>query len=386
MKPEEAHPIIMKIYQELLMRKPDQGGYINYFNALVHGGKSEEWMLNNVASSKERRDVIAREIVLKKIAEMKEKEKEEKKKRDEENRRKRRERKKAEAERKKRQEEERRRRTEEERRRREEIIGMMAEDKDEYQCDPEQVTIKQRELIIGGMTTIPSRINDLKVTIDSIKKQTIPISKLILTIPYALRRNGRTYDIPQWIQEDNFIHILRMDDFGPVCKLLGPLEYSRDPETLIITFDDDTIYSDDTVKNLINGYLVYPNAAFATSSLLFKIKDNTPQFKTQYIAGPTNILEGWGGALYKRSFFHKDMHDMLPNSYHCFFSDDLIISNYLKKHGVPLIKVKKPRSLGVRGISNVDALRTGANGLTYRTFNRYRLAVMELTYLKKLYL
>ena len=85
-------------------------------------------------------------------------------------------------------------------------------------------------------------------------------------------------------------------------------------------------------------------------------------------------------------FFKKDIHDMLPSSFHCFFSDDLIISNYLKKHKVPLFRVKRPRNLGVRGISNVDALRTGANGLTYKTFSRYRLAVLELRYLHKFYL
>lgn len=371
MKPEDAHSIIMKIYNELLNRKPDKGGYINYYNELVHNNKSEKWMWDNVGNSKERREIIARDKVLKKIAEMKKRE-------EADERKKRRERRKA--------EEERKRKAEEESKMREERINMMMEDKKEHQCDLNKIVTKKREMLIGGMTTIPSRINDLKETINSIKNQTVPISKLILTIPYALRRNGRTYDIPQWIEEDDFIHILRMDDFGPVCKLLGPLEYARDPNTMIITFDDDTIYSDDTVKNLMIGHMIYPNAAFASSSLQFRMIDGNPEFKTQYIAGPTRILEGWGGALYKRSFFRKDIHDMLPNSYHCFFSDDLIISNYLRKHRIPLIKVQRPKKLGVRGISNVDALRTGANGLTYRTFNRYRLAVMELRYLNKFYL
>lgn len=371
MKPEDAHSIIMKIYNELLNRKPDKGGYINYYNELVHNNKSEKWMWDNVGNSKERREIIARDKVLKKIAEMKKRE-------EADERKKRRERRKA--------EEERKRKAEEGSKMREERINMMMEDKKEHQCDLNKIVTKKREMLIGGMTTIPSRINDLKETINSIKNQTVPISKLILTIPYALRRNGRTYDIPQWIEEDDFIHILRMDDFGPVCKLLGPLEYARDPNTMIITFDDDTIYSDDTVKNLMIGHMIYPNAAFASSSLQFRMIDGNPEFKTQYIAGPTRILEGWGGALYKRSFFRKDIHDMLPNSYHCFFSDDLIISNYLRKHKISLIKVKRPKKLGVRGISNVDALRTGANGLTYRTFNRYRLAVMELRYLNKFYL
>jgi hypothetical protein len=242
------------------------------------------------------------------------------------------------------------------------------------------------KIIIGGMTTIPSRINDLKKTIDSIKQQTVKIDKLILTIPYELKRNKEKYEIPKWIEEDEFIHIIRMNDFGPVCKLLGALEYTKEPETIIITFDDDTIYSDDTVKNLIIGHLIKPNAAFATSSLQFRMIKGNPEFKTQYIAGPTRILEGWGGALYKRSFFSKDINEMLPNSYHCFFSDDLIISNYLRKKSVPLIKVRRPKKLEVRSISNIDALRTGANGLTYKTFNRYRLAVKELIYLNKFYL
>lgn len=386
MKPEEAHQIIMKIYKELLNRKPDKGGYISYYNALVNNNQSEEWMYKDVSNSKERRELIAREKVLKKVAEMKKKKEEEKKRKEADERKNRRARKKAKEEIQKKQEEERKKKQEEKKKMKQEIINMMREDKEEHQCDPNKLFVKKREVLIGGMTTIPSRINGLKETINSIKNQTVQISKLILTIPYALRRNGRTYDIPQWLEDDDFVHILRMDDFGPVCKLLGALEYARDPNTLIITFDDDTTYSNDTVKNLIIGHMLYPNAAFATSSLQFRIIDGNSHFKTQYVAGPTHILEGWGGALYKRSFFHKDIHDMLPNSYHCFFSDDLIISNYLRKHKVPLVKVQRPRHLGVRGISNVDALRTGANGLTYKTFNRYRLAVMELRYLHKFYL
>lgn len=356
MKPEEAHLIIMKIYKDLLNRKPDKRGYLNYLYKLINDNKTEEWMYNDVENSKERREIIARDKFLKRMEEIKIKKEEDERKKIRE--------------------------MEEKRKIKIENETMMMEDK--YYLN-NNIT-KKDEIIIGGMTTIPSRINDLKATINSIKNQIYPISKLILTIPYALKRNGQTYNIPKWIEDDDFIHILRMDDFGPVCKLLGPLEYSRNPNTIIITFDDDTIYSDDTVKNLMIGYMIYPNAAFATSSLQFRMIKGNPQFKTQYIPGPTRILEGWGGALYKRSFFNKDIHDMLPNSYHCFFSDDLIISNYLRKHNIPLIKVQRPKSLGVRDISNIDALRTGANGLTYRTFNRYRLAVMELRYLNKLYL
>lgn len=383
MKVNEAHNIIIKIYKELLGRNPDRGGYINYYNQLVYNNKTEEWMYNDVNNSAERKELLAREKVLKRLAEMKKRQEEERRIREEEEKKARRERERIEEEMRRM----RREREEDERITKEETINMMMEDKEEHRCDPNEIKIgKKKEILIGGMTTIPSRINDLKDTIDSIKSQKVPIDRLILTIPYALRRNGRTYDIPKWIEEDEFIHILRMDDFGPVCKLLGPLEYTKDPNSIIITFDDDTIYSDDTVKNLMIGHMIYPNAAFASSSLQFRLAEGNPEFKTQYVAGPTKILEGWGGALYKRSFFHKDIHDMLPNSYHCFFSDDLIISNYLRKHKVPLIKVKRPKHLGVRGISNVDALRTGANGLTYRTFNRYRLAVMELRYLNKFYL
>lgn len=344
MNSNKAHAIIIKLYRELLEREPDQGGYISYYNHLTKYGKDESWVRNNIFNSKERKILLRRKNLTNKNPKLLKK-KEEKKKIDIEKRKK----------------------------EEEEATKMWKEKIDNIN-------------IVGGMTTIPSRINLLKDTIKSIKEQSFKISKLVLTIPHSLKRNGEKYNIPEWIEEDPFIHIHRMDDFGPVCKILGAIEYVKDPETFITTFDDDIIYSDDTIKNLITGYLMFPGAAYACSGLKMTFIKDKPHFKTQRIAGPTNILEGWAGALYQRKFFKNDVHQMLPTSFHCFFSDDLIISNYLRKHKVPLFQVKRPRAIRVRNVSGIDPLFAGANGLTYRTFKRYSLGVLELRFLKKFYL
>ena len=36
MKLKEAHLIIIKIYNDLLNRKPDRNGYVNYLNELIY--------------------------------------------------------------------------------------------------------------------------------------------------------------------------------------------------------------------------------------------------------------------------------------------------------------------------------------------------------------
>lgn len=347
MNPNKAHTIIVKLYHELLEREPDQGGYISYYNHLTKNSRDESWIRNSIANSKERQNLLRR----KQLQQLVKKTPEQLKK-----------------------EEEKRKKDEEQRKKEEEEAAKRWKEK------IDNITV------VGGMTTIPSRINLLQDTIKSIKEQSFKISKLVLTIPHKLRRNGATYEIPKWIEDDPFIHIHRMDDFGPVCKILGAIEYVKDPETFIATFDDDIIYSDDTMKNLITGYLMFPGAAYACSGLKIAFTADTPHFRTQRNAGPTNILEGWAGALYQRKFFKNDVHQMLPTSFHCFFSDDLIISNYLRKHKVPLFQVKRPRAIRVRNVSGIDPLFAGANGLTYRTFKRYSLGVLELRFLKKFYL
>ena len=242
--------------------------------------------------------------------------------------------------------------------------------------------------IIGSMTTIPKRLLEIKETIDSLKNQTVKLSKLILAIPHKLSRTGEEYVIPQELFEDPFIHIHRCNDNGPITKLLGALEVITDPNTVFITFDDDIRYPPDTIQNLLTGYLVNENAVYCASAVLFKyLRDESsrgnPQFQKivftqQQNSGPTQILEGWGGTLYRRSFFNNaDLKFLLPTSKHCFLSDDLMISNYLAKNKIPIIKLKRPK-LHVRGTAQYNALFKGADGMSLTTFPRYELAIEEL--------
>jgi len=236
------------------------------------------------------------------------------------------------------------------------------------------------------MTTIPKRLLEIKETIDSIKNQTIKLTKLILAIPHKFQRTGEEYVIPPELLEDPFIHIHRCNDSGPITKLIGALECISDPNTVFITFDDDIKYPPNAVQNLLTGYFVNENAVYCASGVNFRyLKDERGNISTNQIifneqeeTGPTKILEGWGGVIYRRSFFkNEDIKFLIPTSKHCFLSDDLMISNYLAKHNIPIIKLKK-HQLHVRKIAHYNALFTGADGISLRTFPRYQLAVDEL--------
>ncbi|KAJ3301547.1 hypothetical protein HDU76_005721, partial [Blyttiomyces sp. JEL0837] len=47
--------------------------------------------------------------------------------------------------------------------------------------------------------------------------------------------------------------VQRTADYGPATKLLGALEVEKDPETIIITVDDDCDYHHDMVLLLTDG-------------------------------------------------------------------------------------------------------------------------------------
>ena len=193
-----------------------------------------------------------------------------------------------------------------------------------------QFSKKDERLILVSLTTSPSRLLKLKKVINSIKKQTLLPSKIILNLPDKFGRTNEEYLIPEWIENDNFIYINRCsEDYGPITKIFPTLFLSNNPETMIISIDDDIEYSNKLVEEFVKHSLCY-DVVFSTSNFNF-IKNGIIDSSRRHF-GYYNIVEGYGGIIYKRKFFQNDFFDYfnyIKKNRDCFFSDDLIISNYL---------------------------------------------------------
>tara|TARA_B100000795_G_scaffold221952_1_gene176745 strand:+ start:209 stop:940 length:732 start_codon:yes stop_codon:yes gene_type:complete len=91
------------------------------------------------------------------------------------------------------------------------------------------------------LTTIPSRLKNLRVTIDSINNQTLKPHKIFLNIPKEYKRFPNTYikekDLENIKKIEN-IEVIRCNDFGPSTKLMGSLDKIRKYDCVIIVDDD----------------------------------------------------------------------------------------------------------------------------------------------------
>ena len=210
--------------------------------------------------------------------------------------------------------------------------------------------------VVATLTTLPGRYDSLLNTLKSLHAQTIKLDAIYLTLPHKARRLNKIYDEPG-DEIKSLCNIIRTDvDYGPICKLYGALMKEQDPDTIIITFDDDIVYPNNIVECLLEKHKIQPDAAISGLAWLikhglffFSMQSNVdkPKKYQSFICININkegrkmdILAGVAGALYKRGFFptqEKLYEDFFSYAlYHedFFKNDDIIISGYLSKNNI----------------------------------------------------
>jgi hypothetical protein len=222
------------------------------------------------------------------------------------------------------------------------------------------------EKIIISLTTIPSRLEHIIPVIDSIKNQTILPDEIVLVLPLTSFReqkeiNKDPYIISERIHNyiiDNNITLLRPEkDYGPIMKLLSVLlrEKENNSNNIIISIDDDKIYFNNTLEDLLNGYKRNNCVCARKGSILnFYLNKNSENninninAREQVLRSADliedkqiNFIFGTGGVLYNPSFFNDNIMEeicKLPNE--AFYVDDAVISIFLMKNNIKMILVK----------------------------------------------
>lgn len=237
--------------------------------------------------------------------------------------------------------------------------------------------------IVVSFTTTPYRIDKIKPVLESIERQSIKPNRIYVNIPWKFKRENIEYLIPTWLKNYPNIIINRTTDYGPATKLIATLEKEKDPNTIIITIDDDSIYPKHMVRELAKQYLlesfqrVYQSSAVFTGfSLNFLFGPNYNLYAEHNVGSnkPSLLIIGAGGVAYKRNFFKDDIFVLLKNvPLYCFLSDDLMISAYLLANNITIIQaggiyyntyyVNLIKHLPT--FSTKDALSQGANNLAH---------------------
>lgn len=118
--------------------------------------------------------------------------------------------------------------------------------------------------LIVSLTTLPSRIEHLRPTLDSLLAQTCRPDQVLLCLPRWSRREECAYAAPAWAGD--YAPLLTVvdtgEDFGPGTKLLGALPAITQPSCLVIA-DDDMRYAPVFLEHLYAHQVADTAASFS---------------------------------------------------------------------------------------------------------------------------
>lgn len=202
--------------------------------------------------------------------------------------------------------------------------------------------------VVASLTTMPDKYSKIIATLQSLNNQSYKLDAIYLGLPEISRRLGIPYPpVPDEVID--LCTIVRCGDYGPITKIVAGLLMESDPNTVIITFDDDMIYPPNLVERLVQHHRDYPHSAIGSSGMLLRYscpmcaitpnEDNffyrIPKFPVSESGRRVDSIYGYPGALYVREFFpHKDqletefLHYALID-HNMFMNDDIVISGYL---------------------------------------------------------
>lgn len=207
--------------------------------------------------------------------------------------------------------------------------------------------------VVASLTTMPDKYSRIVKTLQSLHVQTYKLDAIYLGLPERSVRLKIEYpELPNEISK--LCTVIKTNDYGPITKIVAGILMEDDPDTVIITFDDDMYYPPNLVELLVNRHLEYPNSAIGSSGMLLKyncpmcaITPNedrllyrVPKFPVPPEGRRVDSIYGYPGALYVRKFFPRKsrleknfLHFALAN-HNMLMNDDIVISGYLSMHNI----------------------------------------------------
>jgi hypothetical protein len=204
---------------------------------------------------------------------------------------------------------------------------------------------KMEKRFVVSLTTSPTRINKIKRVLDSIMNQDFRPDRIYLNLPRLFKRdNSKFKKIPTFITDNPLVFINWCTDIGPATKIIPALKHETDPESIIISIDDDILYGKNVLSNLVYYSYLYPDAVITGSSFLENNQEYTKLYKKIPIFSRlyySQFLEGFSGVLYKTRFFQNFNSDYITQSpISCQRGDDLMLSNFLLSQNIPILSIE----------------------------------------------
>lgn len=206
--------------------------------------------------------------------------------------------------------------------------------------------------VVATLSTLPGRYDKLVHTLKSLHAQSHPLDAIYLTVPTYVQRLNITYPpLPSAITSQCTVITIN-HDYGPITKLLGALLSESDPDTFIVSVDDDIIYPMDMVSKLIANQAYHPGSVTSVGGYNFNgsfchltlYQNKFPRinwFTFPHIPVTGRRIEqvyGFSGVLYQRSHFtdYEHMLEKAESHRDLFLNDDVVISAWLARHHIDI--------------------------------------------------
>ena len=153
--------------------------------------------------------------------------------------------------------------------------------------------------VIISLTSIPSRLSTLHLTIKSLLSQDVSFEKIILWLHQDLKD-----DLPPRLEklQGKRFEIRYCETTEPHRKLVETLKLY--PDRIIVTCDDDVIYPDDWLHRLLASWKHTPDDIVAHRCRKIGIKNGQVRPYRKWHSEPTGessplaVALGWGGVLF----------------------------------------------------------------------------------------
>lgn len=204
--------------------------------------------------------------------------------------------------------------------------------------------------VIVTLTTTPMRINKIWPTLNSILLQSERPEKIYLWIPKEFKRFPDQFisQLPYFIENNPYIDVKFIDnDLGPATKLLPCLELFKDQAIKIIVIDDDRIYPQHFVRDLLIYEQLDPSTAIGIAGTVV-FGTEIREYRSSKQLAMVDVLLGYQGYLVKPKFFSNAIFEYPDNLSAAFFEDDVWFSGHLQKNGVRRILI--PSKTGTQSL------------------------------------
>ncbi|EKX55337.1 hypothetical protein GUITHDRAFT_99118 [Guillardia theta CCMP2712] len=184
--------------------------------------------------------------------------------------------------------------------------------------------------------------------ISTVRMGLIVVTLVLLSVQFLLLQFGESIALLCAAQVGLRVHkpprtVFLDKDWGPATKVLGALLLEHDPNTVIITLDDDIFYNKRTVEWLAT-HIDDKDMALSFGCEMWNNQHSnfksftTYSFSNIFVTTPrvcNGWLVGWTAVAHRVSNFGEDVWmylDRLPRG--CFYNDDIWMSGYVGRRGI----------------------------------------------------